>query len=191
MNKDIKKALEHCINNECVGCPNNEELGSGDIVCRGRLLPEVIEYVADLEAKLTESERKNFELLTKLNLKEYAPAFCTLADRDCEALGQIEELKQQLEEENQQLKEQLSKKEETLKHIMSGEYIPANIAEKTLKLSEQSQKQLAIEELEKLKDFFLEPYKDEEMDTDYIITKDAGEIADYILDQIKQLKEGN
>ena len=54
----------------------------------------------------------------------------------------------------------------------------------------QSQKQLAIEELEKLKDFFLEPYKDEEMDTDYIITKDAGEIADYILDQIKQLKEG-
>lgn len=51
--------------------------------------------------------------------------------------------------ENQQLKEQLSKKEETLKHIMSGEYIPANIAEKTLKLSEQSQKQLAIEELEK------------------------------------------
>ena len=54
----------------------------------------------------------------------------------------------------------------------------------------QSQKQLAIEELEKLKDFFLEPYKDEEIDTDYIITKDAGEIADYILDQIKQLKEG-
>ena len=94
MSKDIKKALEHCINNECVDCPNNEELGSGEIVCRARLLPEVLEYVADLEAKLAESERKNFELLTKLNLKEYAPAFCTLADRDCEALGQIEELKQ-------------------------------------------------------------------------------------------------
>ena len=28
------------------------------------------------------------------------------------------------------------------------------------------------------------------MDTDYIITKDTGEIADYLLDQIKQLKEG-
>ena len=52
------------------------------------------------------------------------------------------------------------------------------------------EKQLAIEELEKLKDFFLEPYKDEEMDTDYIITKDAGEIADYLLDQINELKEG-
>ena len=50
----------------------------------------------ELKERLAESERKNFELLTKLNLKEYAPAFCTLADRDCEALGQIEELKHQL-----------------------------------------------------------------------------------------------
>lgn len=48
----------------------------------------------------------------------------------------------------------------------------------------------ATEQLEKVKKFFLEEHRDEEMDTDYIITKDAGEIADYILDQIKQLKEG-
>ena len=52
----------------------------------------------------------------------------------------------------------------------------------------QSQKQLAIKELEKLKDFFLEPYRDEEMDTDFLITKDAGSIADYVLDRIKSLK---
>ena len=58
MSKDIKKALEHCINNECVGCPNKEELGSGNIVCRGRLLSEVLEYVADLETKLAESEKQ-------------------------------------------------------------------------------------------------------------------------------------
>ena len=48
----------------------------------------------------------------------------------------------------------------------------------------------AVEQLEKVKEFFLEEHRDEEMDTDYIITKDAGEIADYLLDQIKQLKEG-
>lgn len=47
----------------------------------------------------------------------------------------------------------------------------------------------ALEQLEKVKEFFLEEHRDEEMDTDYIITKDAGEIADYLLDQIKQLKE--
>lgn len=51
----------------------------------------------------------------------------------------------------------------------------------------QAQKQLAVEELEKLKDFFLEPYRDEEMDTDFLITKDAGSIADYVLDRIKEL----
>ena len=52
MSKDIKKALEHCIDNECVGCPNNEELGSGDIVCRARLLPEILEYISDLQHRL-------------------------------------------------------------------------------------------------------------------------------------------
>ena len=52
----------------------------------------------------------------------------------------------------------------------------------------QSQKQLAVEELEKLKDFFLEPYRDEEIGTDFLIVKDAGSIADYVLDRIKELK---
>ena len=72
-----------------------------DTVCS--LLNKQDKQIADLEAKLAESERKNFELLTKLNLKEYAPAFCTLADRDCEALGQIEELKNQLEEKEKEI----------------------------------------------------------------------------------------
>ena len=57
MSKDIKKALEHCVEWNCDNCPNREELGSGEIVCRGRLLPEVLEYVADLEAKLAEKEK--------------------------------------------------------------------------------------------------------------------------------------
>ena len=57
MSKDIKKALEHCIEWNCADCPNREELGSGETVCRGRLLPEVLEYVADLEAKLSEKDQ--------------------------------------------------------------------------------------------------------------------------------------
>lgn len=61
------------------------------------------------------------------------------------------EVANKLGEENQQLKEQISKMEETHKRIMSGEYIPANIAEKSLELNKQSQKQLAIEELEKVR----------------------------------------
>ena len=57
MSKDIKTALEHCAEWNCDNCPNREELGSGEIVCRGRLLPEVLEYVANLETKLAESEK--------------------------------------------------------------------------------------------------------------------------------------
>lgn len=58
MSKDIKKALEHCVEWKCDNCPNRDELGSGEIVCRGRLLPEILEYVSDLEAKLAESEKQ-------------------------------------------------------------------------------------------------------------------------------------
>ena len=58
MSKDIKKALEHCVEWNCGNCPNRDELGSGETVCRGRLLPEVLEYVADLEAKLAEKDEQ-------------------------------------------------------------------------------------------------------------------------------------
>ena len=62
MSKDIKKALEHCVEWNCGNCPNRDELGSGETVCRGRLLQEVLEYVADLETKLAESEIKCYTL---------------------------------------------------------------------------------------------------------------------------------
>ena len=66
MSKDIKKALEHCIEWNCDNCPNGDELGSGETVCRGRLLPEVLEYVAYIEAKLA----KRTEQL-KIALKDF------------------------------------------------------------------------------------------------------------------------
>ena len=66
----------------------------------------------------------------------------------------------------------------------------AKIHYRHLKEKDQDKILFALEQLEKVKEFFLEEHRDEEMDTDYIITKDAGEIADYILDRIKQLKEG-
>lgn len=58
MSKDIKKALEHCVEWKCDNCPNGDDLGSGETVCRGRLLPKVLKYVADLEVKLAESEER-------------------------------------------------------------------------------------------------------------------------------------
>ena len=71
--------------------------------CRDLTNEEVFEelrtelrQLADLETKLAESKKKNFELVAKIKLKEHTPAFCTLADGDCEALGQVEELQKQL-----------------------------------------------------------------------------------------------
>ena len=61
-----------------------------------KVLNEQAQENADLEAKLAESENKFYELQTKLNLKEYAPAFCSLTGGDCETLGKVDQLKQQL-----------------------------------------------------------------------------------------------
>ena len=101
MSKDIKKALEHCIEWNCADCPNREELGSGETVCRGRLLPEVLEYVADLEAKLAEQDKK---------------------------------IKAKEKEANTYAKE-------------------IAFLDNKIKLLKQSQKQLAIEKLEKMKEY--------------------------------------
>ena len=71
MNKDIKKALEHCIEWNCDNCPNREELGSGETVCRGRLLTDVLEYLSDLEAKLEELQNQKAIEELKLTLDNF------------------------------------------------------------------------------------------------------------------------
>ena len=99
MSKDIKKALEHCIEWNCADCPNREELGSGETVCRGRLLPEVLEYVADLEAKLAESE-KNYKDARELGIEQF---------------HSLKEIINSSQEEIDKLKQQLAEKENTIK----------------------------------------------------------------------------
>ena len=76
MSKDIKKALEHCVDWDCGNCPNRDELGSGETVCRGRLLPEVLGYVSDLEAKLAEKDKEIEKLNACVNFyKSYSVSF--------------------------------------------------------------------------------------------------------------------
>ena len=77
-------------------------------VCK--LLEQKDQRIAELEAKLADSEKKNFELVAKINLKEHKPAFCILADRDCEALGQAEKLKQQLHDLPKKIVEEIKDK---------------------------------------------------------------------------------
>lgn len=111
----------------------------------------------------------------------------------------------ELEEENQQLKEQLSNEEQS--HDLSIKSFEEEMEKlrKQIKFEsdarerfkhknqqlKQSQKQLALDEFEKLKDFFLEPYKDEDMGTEWLINKDTDSIADYVLNKIEELKGEN
>ena len=67
---------------------------------KDKTIAEQRKQITDLEAKLAKSEKKNFELVAKIKLKEHTHAFCTLADGDCEALGKIAELQKQLAEKD-------------------------------------------------------------------------------------------
>lgn len=155
--------------------------------------------IADLEAKLAESEKKNFELVAKINLKEHKPAFCILADRDCEALGQVEELQKQLAESENQCRE--------CKHL--NKKIELNIKNKLMAENCELQKQLAekdkkIEKLNACVDFYKSYYisfKDKVIDelekvkryiddNAYYVEEDnfGIEINEYIDNQINELK---
>lgn len=96
MSKDIKKALEHCVEWNCGNCPNRDDLGSGETVCRGRLLPQVLEYVADLEAKLEESESKA-ELYKQAEKK----AIHIYSDEFVEKDKELKELRYKVDKANQ------------------------------------------------------------------------------------------
>lgn len=103
MSKDIKKALEHCVDWDCGNCPNRDELGSGETVCRGRLLPEVLEYVSDLEVKLSESKKqcqqcKHLNKKIELNIKNKLMAEnCELQKQLADKEQEVEALKAKLE----------------------------------------------------------------------------------------------
>lgn len=120
---------------------------------------KLTDYVSDLETKLAESEKKNFELVATINLKEHKPAFCTLADRDCEALGQVEELKQQLAEKNKEIENiklcRCVNCKNEYEFMLEG---LVEDLEKQIDKDDQDKISFAITQLEKIKDKFREIY---------------------------------
>ena len=161
MSKDIKKALEHCVEWKCDNCPNREELGSGETVCRGRLLPEVLEYVADLEAKLAESETDKKALISDYESR----------------ITKHQELMSWLEHNNEELKQQLAEKDKEIEYQESMKI-----------LAVENQNKKAIEQLEQIINLF-EPYENEEKDT-ILCANNGISFLEFIDNQIKQLKEG-
>lgn len=164
MSKDIKKALEHCIEWNCADCPNREELGSGETVCRGRLLPEVLEYVADLEAKLAESE-KNYKDARELSIEQ----FHSLKEIINSSQEEIDKLKQQLAEKDKEI-ERLNLEFETQEDWQEKWQ---KLYDETCNLT-QDKISFAVEQLIKVKEYW----------------SNHEDIYWYIDNQIKQLKEG-
>lgn len=122
MSKDIKKALEHCVEWDCGNCPNRDELGSGETVCRGRLLPEVLGYVSDLEAKLSESKKqcqqcKHLNKKIELNIKN--KLMSEIAEKDKTITTLIEDSKTSKE----LLKKQLAEKEKEIRKKVCDDVI--------------------------------------------------------------------
>lgn len=83
------------------------------------------------------------------------------------------------------LEAKLAEKEKFLERIMSGEYIPANIAEKSLKLSNQT----VIAVLEEVKKLFEEKYAYDVEESDFAVIYET-DIDEIINQQIKSLKGG-
>lgn len=168
MSKDIKKALEHCVEWNCADCPNREELGSGETVCRGRLLPDILEYVADLEAKLAESEEQ-----------------C----RDCKHLNKKIELniKNKLMAENCELQKQLAEKEKEVKELIcdyesriTKEQELMSWLEHKVEESDQAKTDFAIEQLEKVYEYTADVWW---------VDGVSEVVCNFIDQQIKELKE--
>ena len=164
--------------------------------CRDLTNEEVFEELrtelrqfTDLETKLAESKKlkESYRLQNEHHHLQLLQFYSRLgveafgADIHEKALETLMTMKEELEEKNG-VERALS-----ACNRQNDEF--SDMIKKLVNEKEELKQQLAIEELEKLKEFFLEQHRDEEMDTDYLITKDAGEIADYLLDQIKQLKE--
>ena len=80
-------------------------------------------------------------LLSKYEIEEHKPVYCTLAGTECEYLGNVDELKQQLAEKDKEI--------ELLKHLGNHETATEMFKENAKLIIEK--RQLAIQELEKVK----------------------------------------
>ena len=102
---------------------------------------KMIDFLINAKTEIDQLKQENetlFLQLSKQEIDEHKPVYCTLAGNDCKYLGKIKELKQQLAEKDKEI--------ERLK-----DFIGCKGCVDVIKKSNEDQTQLAIQELEKLK----------------------------------------
>lgn len=56
--EEIKKSIQCCYDRKCANCPNNCELGSGEIVCLYRLLPKIEDCLNEKDQQIAELKKE-------------------------------------------------------------------------------------------------------------------------------------
>ena len=111
----------------------------------------IIKRLNEQADQINQLKQQNEELMLQLNrqnVEEHKPVYCTLAGTECEYLGKVEELKQQLAEKDKEI--------ERLNTIKNNAIECADLFKVALSVR---QKDLAIQELEKVKKLLLEESK--------------------------------
>ena len=124
--------------------------------------------IADLEAKITESERENRELHTAINLS--IPNQIAMKDEIERLHTCVDNRIAELAKENEQLKQQLAEKEKEIEEL------------------KQSQNQTAIAELEKVKEWFISNSTHDCNNNALLIDYTCPAVVSLIDQQIKSLK---
>ena len=161
----------------------------------------IIKRLNEQAKQIDQLKQQNEELmlqLSKYEIEKHKPAYCTLAGTECEYLGNVDELKQQLEESftEEDVESLIEDRDKTIK------FMQKELAEKDKEIERLNtiknnaiecadlfkvalsvrQKDLAIQELEKVKDWLNEPFDEDGC------FKNGGDLIDYIDQQIKELK---
>lgn len=147
-------------------------------ICNDETFPNKTEQIDQLK-------QQNEELmlqLSKYETEEHKPAYCTLAGTECEYLGNVHELKQQLVEKDKEI--------EKLKITKNNAIECADLFKVALSVR---QKDLAIQELEKVKELLITESK--RYPIVYDITNDLvggaidkNKVFETLDNQIKELK---
>lgn len=116
---------------------------------------KMIDFLINAKTEIDQLKQENetlFLQLSKQEIDEHKPVYCTLAGNDCKYLGKIKELKQQLAEKDKEI--------ERLKNLFElNNEVVINQGKEMFDLrvqvlqQKQNQTQLAIQELEKVKNF--------------------------------------
>lgn len=184
---------------------------------------KMIDFLINAKTEIDQLKQENEKLflqLSKQEIDEHKPVYCTLAGNDCKYLGKIKELKQQLSEKDKEIKKlnwQLKDKDFIIKNLNHSLSVApnanagqrarideltkivkekdkeiedlslqiANLNSKITQMEEQDMvfhNQLAIQELEKVKDWLNEPFDEDGC------FKIGGDLIDFIDQQINDLR---